>query len=98
MAWYSGNPYERARSTNRATGPYALGVLDDGDVQRRWCRSSCGSDACATSVPALFVLSILVNVGMWFERFVIIVTSLHRSYLPSSWVDVPPDVRSRSAR
>jgi hypothetical protein len=38
-----------------------------------------------TSIPAMFALSIVVNIGMWFERFVIIVTSLHRDYLPSSW-------------
>jgi len=45
-----------------------------------------------TSPAALFVLSIFVNVGMWFERFVIIVTSLHRSYLPSSWVMYRPTI------
>jgi molybdopterin-containing oxidoreductase family membrane subunit len=44
------------------------------------------------SVAVLFVLSILVNVGMWFERFVIIVTSLHRSYLPSSWTMYRPTI------
>ena len=38
-----------------------------------------------TSLVSTFVLSIIVNIGMWFERFVIIVTSLHRDYLPSSW-------------
>jgi molybdopterin-containing oxidoreductase family membrane subunit len=38
-----------------------------------------------TSIPAMFVISIVVNIGMWFERFVIIVTSLHRDFLPSSW-------------
>jgi molybdopterin-containing oxidoreductase family membrane subunit len=38
-----------------------------------------------TSIPVMFVVSILVNIGMWFERFVIIVTSLHRDFLPSSW-------------
>jgi molybdopterin-containing oxidoreductase family membrane subunit len=37
------------------------------------------------NIPVMFVVSILVNVGMWFERFVIIVTSLHRDFLPSSW-------------
>ena len=43
-----------------------------------------------SSIPALFVFSILVNIGMWLERFVIIVTSLHRSYLPSTWVMYRP--------
>jgi len=42
------------------------------------------------SLPAIFVLSIVVNIGMWFERFVIIVTSLHRDFLPSSWSDYVP--------
>jgi Ni/Fe-hydrogenase subunit HybB-like protein len=43
-----------------------------------------------SSLVAVFVVSLLVNVGMWFERFVIIVTSLHRDYLPSSWADYAP--------
>jgi molybdopterin-containing oxidoreductase family membrane subunit len=38
-----------------------------------------------TSIPVMFAVSILVNIGMWFERFVITVTSLHRDFLPSSW-------------
>jgi len=45
-----------------------------------------------TSIPAIFVLSILINVGMWFERFVIIVTSLHRDFLPSSWAMYMPTI------
>jgi molybdopterin-containing oxidoreductase family membrane subunit len=45
-----------------------------------------------TSVVATFILSIVVNIGMWFERFVIIVTSLHRDYLPSSWVMFSPTI------
>ena len=43
-----------------------------------------------TTLPLVFVIAILVNVGMWFERFVIIVTSLHRDFLPSSWADYVP--------
>jgi molybdopterin-containing oxidoreductase family membrane subunit len=42
------------------------------------------------SMLAVFVLSIFINVGMWFERFVIIVTSLHRDFLPSSWAEYSP--------
>ena len=83
-AWYGGNVYERFHFINRATGPYAwcfyLMVL--GNVitpQLLW------SKKIRSSVAALFVLSILVNIGMWFERFVIIVVSLHRAFLPSSW-------------
>jgi molybdopterin-containing oxidoreductase family membrane subunit len=88
-AWYSDNRYERFTFVNRALGPYAWAfwtmVLCNVAVpQLLWLRRVRGS------VPVLFAISILVNVGMWFERFVIIVTSLHRSYLPSSWVMYTP--------
>jgi Ni/Fe-hydrogenase subunit HybB-like protein len=84
IAWYSGNPYERFHYFNRFFGPYWWAS---------WTMFSCNVivpqlfwfKRVRTSVPAMFVISILVNVGMWFERFVIIVTSLHRDYLPSSW-------------
>jgi molybdopterin-containing oxidoreductase family membrane subunit len=46
--------------------------------------------AVRTSPAVFFVVTVLVNVGMWFERFVIIVTSLHRDFLPSSWADYAP--------
>ena len=83
-AWYSGNPYERFAFINRAFGPYAWAY---------WTMVSCNVIApqlfwfkrIRTSVPTMFVISIIVNIGMWFERFVIIVTSLHRDFLPSSW-------------
>jgi Ni/Fe-hydrogenase subunit HybB-like protein len=83
-AWYSGNLYERYHFINRATGPYAwcfyLMVLCNLVVpQIFWSKRA------RTSIPILFVASILVNVGMWFERFVIIVVSLHRAFLPSGW-------------
>jgi molybdopterin-containing oxidoreductase family membrane subunit len=84
IAWYSGNPYERFTFINRAFGPYAWAY---------WTMVSCNVivpqlfwwKKIRTSVPLMFVLSIFVNIGMWFERFVIIVTSLHRDFLPSSW-------------
>ena len=84
IAWYSGNPYEKFTFINRAFGPYAWAY---------WTMVSCNVffpqlfwfKRVRTSIPAMFVLCILVNVGMWFERFVIIVTSLHRDFLPSSW-------------
>jgi len=84
IAWYSGNPYEKFTFINRAFGPYAWAY---------WTMVSCNvispqlfwSKRIRTSIPAMFVISIVVNIGMWFERFVIIVTSLHRDYLPSSW-------------
>ena len=44
-----------------------------------------------TNVYALFVIAIIVNIGMWLERFVIVVTSLHRDFLPSSWGNYAPD-------
>src|SRR5678816_4599840 len=47
---------------------------------------------CRTSIPIMFVLSIIVNIGMWFERFVIIVTSLHRDYIPGSWSYFRPTI------
>jgi Ni/Fe-hydrogenase subunit HybB-like protein len=84
MAWYSGNPYERFVFANRAFGPYAWAY---------WIMIGCNVlspqlfwfKRCRTSVAVLFILSIAVNVGMWFERFVIIVSSLSRDFLPSSW-------------
>jgi molybdopterin-containing oxidoreductase family membrane subunit len=83
-AWYSGNPYEIFTFTNRAFGPYAWAywIMVSCNVispQIFWFRKA------RTSIPVLFALSIVVNIGMWFERFVIIVTSLHRGFLPSSW-------------
>jgi Ni/Fe-hydrogenase subunit HybB-like protein len=84
FAWYSGNPYERYMYVNRALGPYgwtywALLTCNFLTPQLLWIKGV------RTSVAALFVISIVVNVGMWLERFVIIVTSLHRDFLPSSW-------------
>jgi len=85
IAWYSGNEYERyVFFVNRATGPYAWAY---------WTMVSCNVlspqvfwfKRFRTSIPVMFVVSILINIGMWFERFVIIVTSLHRDFLPSSW-------------
>ena len=84
IAWYGGNEYERFLFINRATGPYAWAY---------WTMISCNVlspqvfwfKKFRTSIPVMFVISIIVNIGMWFERFVIIVTSLHRDFLPSSW-------------
>jgi len=84
IAWYSGNPYEGFALLNRAFGPYswAYWIMVSCNVllpQILWWRKA------RTNLAILFVMSLVVNVGMWFERFVIIVTSLHRDYLPSSW-------------
>ena len=84
FAWFSGNPYEQFMMTNRMAGPYAvfywsLIAINAVMIQLFWFRKI------RENIPLLFVLSLLVNVGMWLERFIIIVTSLHRDFLPSSW-------------
>ncbi len=84
IAWYSANTFEQFVFINRAFGPYAWAY---------WTMVSCNVifpqlfwfKKVRRSIPITLVLVILVNVGMWFERFVIIVTSLHRDFLPSSW-------------
>ncbi|MDO8678141.1 MAG: NrfD/PsrC family molybdoenzyme membrane anchor subunit [Acidobacteriota bacterium] len=91
IAAYSDNPYEQFVFINRAFGPFAWAY---------WTMVSCNVIApqlfwfkrVRTNLAAVFVLSLFVNVGMWFERFVLIVTSLHRDYLPSSWADYTPTV------
>ena len=89
MAWYSGVEFEQYAFLNRATGPYwwAYASMMSCNViipQLYWIKKI------RTSFIATFILSIFVNIGMWFERFVIIVTSLHRDFLPSSWVMFSP--------
>ncbi len=89
IAWYSGVEYEQYAFLNRATGPYWWAYLlmmtcNVFSPQLMW------SKRLRTSIMFSFIISIVVNVGMWFERFVIIVTSLHRDYLPSSWVMFSP--------
>jgi len=84
MAWYSGNPYEQFMLWNRMTGPYGwsywmLILCNILIPQIMWVRRV------RENVLVLFLISLVVNVGMWLERFVIIVTSLHRDFLPSSW-------------
>jgi Ni/Fe-hydrogenase subunit HybB-like protein len=89
VALYSANQYEQFVFKNRALGPYAWAY---------WTMVGCN-----VLVPQLlwfrgvrrrfwlvFLLSLFVNVGMWFERFVIVVTSLHRDYLPSAWSSYAP--------
>ncbi len=84
MAWYSADTYEQFMIHNRMTGPYwpfywTLIACNIVTPQILWFKKI------RTNVPALFVISLIVNVGMWLERFVIVVTSLHRDFLPSSW-------------
>jgi len=88
-AWYSGNMYERFTFMNRAFGPYATYY---------WAMFCCNVfapqvfwfKAARRNVFLLFVMSIFVNIGMWLERFNIIVISLHRDFLPSSWSHYTP--------
>jgi Ni/Fe-hydrogenase subunit HybB-like protein len=89
IAWYSGNDYERFVFMNRALGPFAWAywIMVSCNVlvpQFFWFRKI------RMNLGLVFALSILINVGMWFERFVIIVTSLHRDFLPSSWAMYKP--------
>ncbi len=84
IAWYSGVAVEQFVFLNRAFGPYtwAYWIMVSCNVlfpQLFWFKKI------RRSVPMMLVIVILVNVGMWFERFVIVVTSLHRDFLPSSW-------------
>jgi len=91
IAWYSGNPFEQFVFINRAFGPYAWAY---------WIMISCNViipqlfwfKKIRRTIPIMLVIVILVNVGMWFERFVITVTSLHRDFLPSSWGYFVPSI------
>jgi Ni/Fe-hydrogenase subunit HybB-like protein len=84
IAWYSGVEYETYIFLNRAFGPYGWSywIMVTCNViipQAFWFRKV------RRSIPLMFVVSIFVNIGMWFERFVITITSLHRDFLPSNW-------------
>ena len=89
IAWYSGNPYETFLFANRALGDYSWAY---------WIMVSCNVitpqfiwfKKIRRSPAALFILSIFVNIGMWFERFVIVASSLHHDFLPSSWAYFTP--------
>ena len=84
MAWYSGSPYEWGQFYYRATGQYALFY---------WIMIVCNIVApiplwfssMRKNIKVLFIISLLINVGMWFERFNIIVISLSRGYDPGAW-------------
>jgi len=84
MAWYSGDLYEMFLTHNRAMGPYAVDF---------WCLVLCNIlipqalwfKRVRASGIKLWMISIVVNIGMWLERYVIIVVSLSRDFMPSSW-------------
>ena len=91
MAWYSGVEYEQYAFYNRVTGPYwwaywSMMTCNVISPQLFWFKKI------RTNIAATFIISIIVNIGMWFERFVIIVTSLHRDFLPSSWAMFYPTI------
>lgn len=84
IGWYSAHEFEEAMFRNRMTGPYAAAY---------WSLIACNvavpqllwSKAVRTNPYLLFAIALIVNIGMWLERFIIVVTSLHRDFLPSSW-------------
>ncbi len=89
MAYYSANQYEGFMMLNRMTGPYAAYywalILCNGVApQLLWFRRV------RKNLVLLFLLTIVFNIGMWLERFVIVVTSLHRDFMPSSWAMYHP--------
>jgi molybdopterin-containing oxidoreductase family membrane subunit len=89
IAWYNGNGYEAFAFANRWVGPYAPFY---------WLMIFCNvvtpqifwSKRARTSIWTMWIASILINIGMWLERFIIIVVSLHRDFLPSSWAMYRP--------
>ena len=91
IAWYSGNLYERFVFLNRVSGPFAWAY---------WTMMTCNVlvpqifwfKKIRRNIAVMFVASIFINIGMWFERFVIIVTGLHRDFLPSSWDYYKPTI------
>jgi Ni/Fe-hydrogenase subunit HybB-like protein len=91
IAWYSGVAAEQYAFMNRMFGPYwwaywSMMTCNVISPQLFWFKKI------RTSIVLTFILSLVVNIGMWFERFVIIVTSLHRDYLPSSWAMFYPTI------
>ncbi len=89
IAWYSGVEAESFTFLNRALGPYAWAY---------WIMITCNVVSpqlfwfkkIRRAIPVMFIIAVFINVGMWFERFVIIVTSLSRDFLPSSWAYYKP--------
>ncbi|MEJ7618795.1 MAG: NrfD/PsrC family molybdoenzyme membrane anchor subunit [Pyrinomonadaceae bacterium] len=91
FGWYSANTYEKFMIWNRMQGPYAfyywLLIACNGIIpQILW------SKRMRQNTLVLFLVSVVVSVGMWLERFIILVTSLHRDFLPSSWSMYSPQI------
>ena len=91
IAWYGADKFEMFVPYNRMTGPYApfywaLITCNIIIPQALWFRRV------RSNVPLLFVISLIVNTGMWLERFVIVITSLHRDFMPSAWGNYNPTI------
>ncbi len=91
FAWFSGDIYERFQALNRAFGPYgwsywALIVTNIVIPQALW------SKTIRTNPVTLFLVALSINVGMWLERFVIVIVSLSRDFTPSRWGSYSPTV------
>ena len=89
ISWYSGSIYEGFAFYNRATGPmwwayFGMMFCNVVSPQVFWVKSL------RRNIPFTFFMSIVINIGMWFERFVIIASTLQRDYVPSSWADYSP--------
>ena len=89
VAWYSGNIFEQTTFYRRAFGPYwwagwTMIICNAFVSQLLWFRKI------RTNLTSLFVISIFINIGMWFERFVIIVSSLSNDYIPWAWDQLNP--------
>ncbi len=92
IAWYSDSPYEMyVFFKNRITGPYAFEF---------WAMISCNAiipqlfwfKKIRKNITIVFIISIFINIGMWFERFVIVVTSLSKTWLPATWHTYHPTI------
>jgi molybdopterin-containing oxidoreductase family membrane subunit len=89
IAWYSGNKFESETFINRAFGPYwwagwTMIICNAFVSQLLWFKKI------RTNLTSLFVISIFINIGMWFERFVIIVSSLSNQFIPGAWDGINP--------
>jgi molybdopterin-containing oxidoreductase family membrane subunit len=91
LGYFTGNKYEAYMTSNRMFGPYGWTywtlIFCNGIItQTLWVKKL------RTNIAWLFFISVLVSIGMWFERFVIIVSSLHREFLPSGWAQYNPTI------
>ena len=96
MAWYGGTEYEMFTfMRNRITGNYTFAF---------WTMITCNAiipqlfwfKKIRKNLTIVFIMSIIINIGMWFERYVIVVTSLSKDYLPSSWATYHPTIYDKA--